>query len=373
MCMLSPELPTPREAFPDAFGLMETGAPVLVAEAGGAERVLGVDVGVAVGGVVPLDCLRRERDVGSGGDVHAATDALAVHAAGSCQAALGRVASDHAVVEGARGGRAEPDAAAPAGAAVEPRSAGAALGTVADERTAADDEGGRVRLEIVREVTEEVVDTNHDAAAPAGAAVGSRAPVTADGLVADERAVGDGHGRIERIINAAPEAEASRDAGSRSAGASDGLVADERAAGDGRDRAERIVDAAAHAGATATGAGAALGKVADEGAVRDSEHVGAVVQDASASTAPVSGLSLVGVLWAPPMAWLPMSVLFLTVSVPEAFRMPPPRPWSAAKTTVLPVVPGPPMARLPVSVQLVRVIITPKEPSLSMAPPLASP
>ena len=36
MCMLSPELPTPREAFPDAFGLMETGAPVLVAEAGGA-------------------------------------------------------------------------------------------------------------------------------------------------------------------------------------------------------------------------------------------------------------------------------------------------------------------------------------------------
>src|SRR5208337_1831670 len=30
MCMLSPELPTPREAFPDAFGLMETGAPVLV-------------------------------------------------------------------------------------------------------------------------------------------------------------------------------------------------------------------------------------------------------------------------------------------------------------------------------------------------------
>src|SRR5271165_6881513 len=57
--------------------------------------------------------------------------------------------------------------------------------------------------------------------------------------------------------------------------------------------------------------------------------------------APVSGLSVVGWLWAPPMAWLPLSVLFLTVSVPPLpFRIPPPRPWLSV---VSPFPPGPPI------------------------------
>ena len=141
-------------------------------------------------------------------------------AARAGQAAQGQVQEDIRLVEGRGAGRADEDAAAPAVAAVGSRAALAALGHVADQRAVTEADGRRVRG---------TTDGHGDAAADAVAAVGPGAAGTALGQVAQEGGAGDGRGRV--ILESETAADAIATGVAAGPGAADCRVTDQRAVG----------------------------------------------------------------------------------------------------------------------------------------------